>query len=59
MMEKACFNTQVSYCLAMSYVHSLFANGLLSEGEMAAAEEALFKSESPLVRQLSLCIALT
>jgi hypothetical protein len=59
MMNATCFKSQVSYCLAMSYIHSLVANGLLTESEMAAAEEALFKTESPLIRQLSLCIALT
>lgn len=59
MMDKSRFKSQVSYCLAMSYIHSLVSNGLLAEGEMAAAEEALFKTESPLIRQLSLCITLT
>lgn len=54
MIDNKRFKSQVSYCLALSYIQGLVDNGLLTESEMTAAEEALFKSENPLVRQLSI-----
>ena len=59
MMEKACFNTQVSYCLAMSYARELLENKLITEGEMVAMEESLSASEKPLIRELTPSINLT
>ncbi|MFA6846106.1 MAG: SHOCT domain-containing protein [Sphaerochaetaceae bacterium] len=59
MMEKACFSTQVSYCLAMSFVRELLENKLITEGEMVAIEEALSASEKPLIRELISSINLT
>jgi hypothetical protein len=59
MMDKMRFKSQVSYCLAMSYIQCLLDNGFLSESEMATAEESLFKSENPLVRQVSIGTYLT
>jgi hypothetical protein len=59
MMEKACFNTQVSYCLALSYARELLENRRITESEMVAIEESLSASEKPLIRELTPSINLT
>ncbi|MFA7119356.1 MAG: SHOCT domain-containing protein [Sphaerochaetaceae bacterium] len=59
MMEKTCFSTQVSYCLAMSFVRELLENKLITESEMAVIEEALAASEKPLIQELTSSINLT